>query len=99
MDDKNVYDRRDDGGKKSTLSGPVLVIFGLVRPADCNARREFQNRYVNAAINTRRCAVLTTTTAEMRQANFVAQPLRLIVYKKKLKPMADGSSTKARRDL
>jgi hypothetical protein len=59
-----------------------------------NKRKDFVNRVCNAAINTKRCAVLKTRREEVTRANFVAQPLRLKLCKGLLKPIACSPSKK-----
>lgn len=64
-----------------------------------NEHREFMNLDINAAINTRRCAVLETRPEELTRSNLVRQPLRVEVYNEKLKTITDGRSNKAGKPL
>jgi len=47
-------------------------------------RIEFVNRDLNAAINTRKCAVLEKRPPESTRENFFGQPLKVELYEKKL---------------
>jgi hypothetical protein len=62
-------------------------------------RMDFVNRDFNAAINIRRCAVLETRPPEWTRENFVGQPLKVELYKKKLKLVVGGRSKQTRRRL
>jgi len=57
------------------------------------------NRDFNAATNIWRCAVPERRPLEFTRANFVGEPLRVEMYKEKLKPMAASRSKKTGRRL
>jgi len=58
-------------------------------------RKKFVIRDFNAAMNTRRCAVLKTRPAEMMRANSVGEPRKVELYAEKSKPVAGGQSKNA----
>jgi len=61
---------------------------------DGKKRMEFVNRDFDAAINIRRCAVLETRPPEWTRENFVGQPLKVELYKKKLEAVVGARSKK-----
>ena len=61
---------------------------------DGRKRMEFVNRGFHAAINVRRCAAMEKRPSESTRGNFIAQPLKVAVYEKKLKPVVGGRSKK-----
>jgi len=67
--------------------------------SDGKKRMEFVNRDFDAAINIRRCAVLETRAPEWTRENFNGQPLKVELYKKKLKLVVGGRSKQTRRRL
>jgi hypothetical protein len=74
-------------------------LLAFISSTSGGACKEFVNRDFNAAINIRRCAVPETRPEELTRSNFVTQPLRLQVYREKLKPIAEGRSKKTGRCL
>jgi len=66
---------------------------------DGKKRMEFVNRDFNAAINTRRCAVLEKRPPERTRENFIGQPLKVELYEKKLEAVVGGRSRKPRKRL
>ena len=60
---------------------------------------EFVNRDSNAAINTRRCAVLETRPPDFTRGNFVEQPLKVVLCEKKLEAVFGGRPRKTWRRL
>jgi len=62
-------------------------------------RMEFVNRDFNAAINTRKCAVLETRLPESTRENFLGQPLKVELYETTLEAVVDGRSKRTRRRL
>jgi len=62
-------------------------------------RMEFVNRDFNAAINTRKCAVLETRPPESTRENFLGQPLKVELYETTLEAVVDGRSKRTRRRL
>ena len=64
-----------------------------------NKHMEFTNRDFNAAISTRRCAMLKTIPDGQTRSNFVEQPLRHKINNEKMKPIADSRSKQTGRRL
>jgi len=62
-------------------------------------RMEFVNREFNAATNIRRCAVLEERPSKKTRVNFVGQPIKVELYKKKLEAVAGSLSKKTGRRL
>lgn len=77
----------------------VRGILASVTSTSGKQRMEFVYRDVNAAICTRRCVVLNTSSEEMTRSNFAVQLARLEAYNRKLKPVAFRRSAEARRRL
>jgi len=64
---------------------------------DGKKRMEFVYRAFNAAINTRRYAVLETRPPVLTRENFVRQPFKVKLYEKKLEAVVGGRSKKLGR--
>jgi hypothetical protein len=77
----------------------VRGILASVTSTSGKQRMEFVYRDVNAAICTRRCVVLNTSSEEMTRSHFAVQLARLEAYNRKLKPVAFRRSAEARRRL
>jgi adenine-specific DNA glycosylase len=92
---EKVVARRDDDETAVAKRAGARVLLGLVFLNSGKKRMESVIRDFNAAINIRRFAVLKTRPQELTRAIFVEQPLRLKVYKEKLKLIAGGRSKKS----
>jgi len=68
----------------------ILGILALMGSRRGKKRMAFVN--FNAAINTRRCAVLKMRPAELTRANSVGEPLEVEMYQEKLKLIPVGES-------
>jgi len=86
--------------KQMERMAKVRRLLALVSTTNHGKKRmDFVNRDFNAAINIRRCAVLETRAPEWTRESFVGQPLKVELYKKKLKLVVGGRSKQTRRRL
>jgi len=60
---------------------------------------EFVDRDFDAAINIRKYTVLETRPPEPTRENFIGQPLKVVLYEKKLEAVVGGRSKKTGRRL
>jgi hypothetical protein len=77
----------------------VRGLLALVSTINGKKRMEFVNRDFNAAINIRRCAVPEERPSKKTRVNFVGQPIKVELYKKKLEAVAGSLSKKTGRRL
>jgi hypothetical protein len=85
-------------GEQMERKAKVRGLIALVCTTnDGKKRMEFVNRDFNAAINTRRCAVLEKRPPERTRENFIGQPLKVELYEKKLESVVGGRSRKPRK--
>ena len=77
----------------------VRGIFAFMRSTRGNKRMESVNQDFNAVIHIKRCVVRMTRCADLTRSILMGQPLRLKVYKEKLKSIAGVRSLKTGRHL
>jgi len=77
----------------------VRGLLALVSTINGKKRMEFVNREFNAATNIRRCAVPEERPSKMTRVNFVGQPIKVELYKKKLEAVVGSMSKKTGRRL
>ena len=94
-----MFARRDNDETVVVQGARVLGILAMLSSTSVNARKEFVNRDVNAAIYTKRCAVLKRIPEALARAHLVRQPLRLEEYMQNLELIAGGRSDERVRRL
>jgi hypothetical protein len=72
-----MFALRNDNETTVVQRERIRGILATLNPIRCKKRMEFVNRDLNAAMNSRQCAILKKIPEERTQLNFLGQPLRL----------------------